>query len=52
MLNSQAVLVFFAVLPWVVVTLVLALELVISFLQAYVFVTLISLYINDVIVLH
>jgi len=52
MLNSQTVLVFFAALPWVVVTLVMALEFVISLLQAYVFVTLISLYINDVIVLH
>jgi F0F1-type ATP synthase membrane subunit a len=52
MLNSQAALIVFAIVPWTVVTLVMGLEFVISMLQAYVFVTLISLYINDVIVLH
>ena len=52
MLNSQAALILFSALPWIVVTLVMGLELVIAMLQAYVFVVLISLYINDVIVLH
>lgn len=51
-LNSKTLVVFFAIVPWVVVTLVRGLEFVIAFLQAYVFVTLISLYINDVIILH
>jgi len=52
MLNSQAALILFSALPWIVVTLVMGLELVIAMLQAYVFVVLISLYINDVVVLH
>jgi F-type H+-transporting ATPase subunit a len=52
MLNSQALFVVAALLPWVVVTLVMGLEFIISFLQAYVFVVLICLYINDVVQLH
>ncbi len=52
MLNSQTVLILFSALPWIVVTLVMGLEFVIAMLQAYVFVVLISLYINDVVVLH
>jgi len=52
MINSQALLAVVALLPWVVVTLVMALEFVISFLQAYVFVVLICLYIHDVVQLH
>jgi F-type H+-transporting ATPase subunit a len=52
MLNAQTLLMVAALLPWVVVTLVMALEFVISFLQAYVFVVLICLYIHDVVQLH
>lgn len=52
MLCSLSVLVFIAPVPWVVVTAVLVLETMIAFLQAYVFVLLVSLYINDVLNLH
>jgi F-type H+-transporting ATPase subunit a len=52
MLNAHTLLMVVALLPWVVVTLVMALEFVISFLQAYVFVVLICLYIHDVVQLH
>lgn len=41
-----------ALLPWSVVTAVFFLELLIAFLQAYVFSILVTLYINDVITLH
>jgi ATP synthase subunit 6 len=41
-----------AVLPWIIVTAVMFLELLIAFLQAYVFTILISLYINDVLNMH
>lgn len=41
-----------AVLPWVIVTAIMFLELLIAFLQAYVFTILISLYINDVLNMH
>lgn len=36
-----------ALVPWVIVTAISYLELLIAFLQAYVFVILVSLYIND-----
>jgi F-type H+-transporting ATPase subunit a len=52
MINSQALFAVLALLPWIVVTLVMGLEFVISFLQAYVFVVLICLYIHDIIQLH
>lgn len=52
MINSQVLLAVVALLPWIVVTLVMTLEFIISFLQAYVFVVLICLYIHDVIQLH
>jgi F-type H+-transporting ATPase subunit a len=41
-----------AVFPWVIVTAVMFLELLIAFLQAYVFTILVTLYINDVITFH
>lgn len=43
---------FFAILPGVVIFLVTFLEGVIAFLQAYVFVTLVIIYLNDAVVLH
>jgi ATP synthase subunit 6 len=41
-----------ALLPWVLVFLISFLELLIAFLQAYVFATLSTLYVNDVLNLH
>lgn len=41
-----------AVFPWIIVTAIMFLELLIAFLQAYVFVILIAIYINDVIASH
>lgn len=41
-----------AILPWIIVTLIMFLELLIAFLQAYVFVVLIAIYINDVVSHH
>lgn len=41
-----------AIFPWIIVTIIMFLELLIAFLQAYVFVILIAIYINDVTVLH
>lgn len=52
MLNSQATILLFSVFPWIVVTLVMGLELIIALLQAYVFLVLITLYINDVVLQH
>lgn len=39
-------------LPWFIVTIILFLEALIAFLQAYVFVVLVSIYLNDVTVSH
>lgn len=41
-----------AIFPWLIVTLIMFLELLIAFLQAYVFVVLIAIYINDVTTHH
>lgn len=41
-----------AILPWIIVTAISYLELLIAFLQAYVFVILVALYINDAVNLH
>lgn len=38
--------------PWVIVTAIMFLELLIAFLQAYVFTILVTLYINDVLSMH
>lgn len=52
LLASGSVMMLIAVFPWAVVTAVMFLELLIAFLQAYVFSVLITLYINDVITFH
>lgn len=52
MLISGSVLVLFAPIPWIIVTAVIFLEVLIAFLQAYVFSILVTLYINDAINLH
>jgi F-type H+-transporting ATPase subunit a len=41
-----------AILPWVVVTAIIFLEILIAFLQSYVFTVLIAIYINDVFSTH
>lgn len=43
---------YFGIIPWIVVSIVFALEIAISFLQAYVFIILTSIYINDAIATH
>lgn len=51
LLKSGNLLIFAAILPWLIVTIILHLELLIAFLQAYVFTILISIYISDVLVI-
>jgi len=41
-----------AAAPWVIVTAIMFLELLIAFLQAYVFTILVTLYVNDVLNMH
>lgn len=52
LLNTGTVFIFIAPFPWLIVTIILFLETLIAFLQAYVFVILITIYINDVLNLH
>lgn len=52
MLASGSLMAIFAIVPWAIVTAVMFLELLIAFLQAYVFTILITLYINDVLTFH
>lgn len=51
-LSSGSLLVILSLFPWVVVTAVIFLELLIAFLQSYVFTILVSLYLNDVLSFH
>lgn len=44
--------VILAAFPWIIVTAIMFLELLIAFLQAYVFTILVTLYINDVLNMH
>jgi len=52
LITTGSVMAILAVFPWVIVTAIMFLELLIAFLQAYVFTILISLYINDVLNMH
>jgi F-type H+-transporting ATPase subunit a len=52
LLASGSLMMLVAIFPWVVVTAVMFLELLIAFLQSYVFTVLITLYINDVLTFH
>jgi F-type H+-transporting ATPase subunit a len=52
MLLSFSGLIPFACIPWLLVTIIFILEVLISFLQAYVFIILICIYSNDVVVSH
>jgi len=45
-------LIILAAFPWLIVTAIMFLELLIAFLQAYVFTILVVIYINDVLNLH
>ena len=50
--SSKIILAILAIIPWIIVTIVMFLESLIAFLQAYVFLTLGTIYINDVISSH
>ena len=52
LLLTGSIMSLIAVFPWVIVTAVMFLELLIAFLQAYVFTLLITLYTNDVLTFH
>ncbi len=52
LLNTGSIFMVLAPFPWIIVTVILFLETLIAFLQAYVFVILITIYINDVLNLH
>jgi ATP synthase subunit 6 len=52
LLNTASAMVILAAFPWIIVTAIMFLELLIAFLQAYVFTILITLYINDVLNMH
>jgi ATP synthase subunit 6 len=52
LLTSGSLMVLVAVFPWAIVTAVMFLELLIAFLQSYVFTILVTLYIGDVLTFH
>jgi F0F1-type ATP synthase membrane subunit a len=52
MLSSNGVLVFFHIMPVMVIFAIIGLEIGIAFLQAYVFSLLLCVYLNDAISLH
>lgn len=52
LLTTGSVYIILAILPWILVTVILFLEGLIAFLQAYVFTILVTIYINDISVSH
>jgi len=52
LLGTGTVMMLLAAFPWLIVTAIMFLELLIAFLQAYVFTILITLYANDVLNMH
>jgi len=52
LLNTGSIMIILSFFPWAIVTAIMFLELLIAFLQAYVFTILITLYINDVLNMH
>lgn len=52
LLTSGSLMILISVFPWAIVTAVMFLELLIAFLQSYVFTILITLYIGDVLTFH
>ncbi len=52
LLTKGSLFILVAFLPWVIVTVILFLEALIAFLQAYVFTVLVTIYVNDALVQH
>jgi len=52
LLTKGSVFVLIAFLPWIIVTVIMFLEALIAFLQAYVFTVLVTIYVNDALVQH
>lgn len=52
LLTTSSIYIILAILPWILVTVILFLEALIAFLQAYVFTILVAIYINDISVSH
>jgi ATP synthase subunit 6 len=52
LITTGSAMALLSVFPWIIVTAIVFLELLIAFLQAYVFTILITLYINDVLNMH
>jgi len=52
LLKGSIILVVISIIPWVIVTAIMFLEVLIAFLQAYIFTILITIYINDVLNIH
>jgi F-type H+-transporting ATPase subunit a len=52
LLTSGSLLIALSLFPWLIVTVVMFLELLIAFLQAYVFAILVTIYINDILTFH
>jgi ATP synthase subunit 6 len=52
LLTKGSVFIFVAFLPWIIVTVIMFLEALIAFLQAYVFTVLVTIYVNDALVQH
>jgi F-type H+-transporting ATPase subunit a len=50
--STSLIFIVISVFPWIIVTLIMFLEVLIAFLQGYVFVILITIYINDVLNMH
>jgi ATP synthase subunit 6 len=52
LLAKGSVFILVAFLPWIIVTIIMFLEALIAFLQAYVFTVLVTIYVNDALVQH
>lgn len=52
LLTAGSIYILVAIFPWIIVTIIMFLEALIAFLQAYVFTILVTIYINDVLVEH
>lgn len=52
LLTKGSIFVLIAFLPWIIVTVIMFLEALIAFLQAYVFTVLVTIYVNDALVQH
>jgi ATP synthase subunit 6 len=52
LLMAGAIFSLLSILPWILVTVIMFLEALIAFLQAYVFTVLVTIYVNDALVQH